>query len=311
MTKPIGTNWELNHVGMVVTNRNATLRHFQGIGVGVSVGPQPLLPHEDGHGSLMFWRTLEGDPVTNTYATGGAHTFNDGESQIGDCQLECYPMRPGPGMFISEYLAQQGPGINHICFNTPDLEAETNLLIGNDCPLTFDAQVNGRTVENYLDTRRHGDVMLSLRPPPTDWERAWKANNEAHPLVRPWRFLGLGIGVAELEASVSYYEGLGFQASTELRQDQALKTRSQAVTVGPLQFEFSTALSQASVYSDSLSLRGDGVNDLGFEVEDLDAEIAHLTARGVTVLGRSEDRHTVYLDTRAEGNVMLRLVQAA
>ena len=87
----LGDNWELNHVGLMITNRNATLRHFQSIGVGVSVGPQPLLPHEPGEGSLMYYRTLEGDPVTNTYRTGGAHTFNDGESQIGDCQLECYP----------------------------------------------------------------------------------------------------------------------------------------------------------------------------------------------------------------------------
>ena len=48
---PLGANWALNHVGMVVTDRNATLRHFQSLGVGVSVGPQPLLPHEPGHGS--------------------------------------------------------------------------------------------------------------------------------------------------------------------------------------------------------------------------------------------------------------------
>ena len=88
----------------------------------MSVGPQPLLPHEDGEGSLTYYRQLDGDPVTHTYPTGGAHNFTDGESQIGDCQLECYPMRPGPGMFISEYLARQGPGINHICFNAPGVE---------------------------------------------------------------------------------------------------------------------------------------------------------------------------------------------
>ena len=102
----MGEDWELNHVGLMVTNRNKVLRYFQSIGVGVSVGPQPLLPHEPGEGSLMFYRTLEGDPVTNTYQTGGAHTFNDGESQIGDCQLECIGMNPGRGMFINEYLEQ-------------------------------------------------------------------------------------------------------------------------------------------------------------------------------------------------------------
>ena len=34
-----GDNWELNHVGLMISDRNATLRHFQSIGVGVSVGP--------------------------------------------------------------------------------------------------------------------------------------------------------------------------------------------------------------------------------------------------------------------------------
>lgn len=46
----MGEDWELNHVGMTIGNRNATLRHFQSMGVGVSVGPQPLLPFESGEG---------------------------------------------------------------------------------------------------------------------------------------------------------------------------------------------------------------------------------------------------------------------
>tara|TARA_B100000676_G_scaffold257231_1_gene264913 strand:- start:424 stop:1380 length:957 start_codon:yes stop_codon:yes gene_type:complete len=306
---PLGADWELNHVGLMVTNRDAVLSHFQKLGVGVSVGPQPLLPHEDGEGSLMFYRTLEGDPVTNTYPNGGAHNFRDGECQIGNCQLEVYPMRPGPGIFISEYLDAKGPGINHICFNTADLEAETEMLLAKDCPLTFDARVNGRTVENYLDTRNHGDVMISLRPPATPWEKAWKANNEAHPLVRDWSFLGLGIAVADVDASVAYYEGLGFQANGDAAEDTALGSRRRAVRVGPLSFEFAEALADGSICADSLALRGDGVSDLGFAVADLAAEETRLEARGARVLRRSEDGRTLYMDTREEGNIMLRLVQ--
>ena len=55
----MGEDWEVNHVGMTIGNRNATLRHFQSIGVGVSVGPQPLLPYEPGEGSLMFYQPLK------------------------------------------------------------------------------------------------------------------------------------------------------------------------------------------------------------------------------------------------------------
>ena len=46
----LGQNWVLNHVGMTVADRNAVLRHFQSLGVGVSVGPQPLLPTSQAKG---------------------------------------------------------------------------------------------------------------------------------------------------------------------------------------------------------------------------------------------------------------------
>jgi len=303
----MGEDWELNHVGMVVKHRNATLRHFQSIGVGVSVGPQPLLPHEPGEGSLMFYQSLDGDPITNTYKTGGAHTFSDGEIQIGDCQLECYPMKPGPGMFISEYLASKGPGINHICFNAPSVEEDTQFFLSKGAALMFNALVNGKTVENYLDTRLHGDVMISLRPAPTDWERAWKANNETHPLVPAWHFLGIGVGVQDLDATLSYYSELGFNVRGDRVADTNLGTRSQGVRVGPITFEFVEATTEESVYSDSLAQRGDGVSDVSFAVQDLDAELHRLTSKGAQLLRRSEDGQTAYVDTRAEGNTMLRL----
>ena len=305
----MGEDWELNHVGLMVTNRNKVLRYFQSIGVGVSVGPQPLLPHEPGVGSLMFYRTLEGDPITNTYQTGGAHTFNDGESQIGDCQLECIGMKPGPGMFINEYLEQKGPGINHICFNSFSVEEDTQILLGRGFDLTFNAMVNGRTVENYFDTRLHGDLMLSLRPPPTDWERSWKANNEAHPLVSDWSFKGVGIGVQDLDSTIDYYASIGFREASDEVVDAALGVRSRSVKVGPLDFNFSESVSEASICSDSLAKRGDGVNDLSFFVASLAEERAKLELKGVELVKESQDGRSAFFDTRSEGNIMIRLDQ--
>ncbi|XOV90663.1 MAG: hypothetical protein ACFHX7_12455 [Pseudomonadota bacterium] len=305
MNKTLGSDWVVNHVGMTIANRNATLRHYQALGVGVSVGPQPLLPHEEGEGSLMFWRTLEGDPVTNTYRTGGAHNFVDGECQIGNCQLECYPMKPGPGMFLNEYLAKKGPGINHICFNTPDVEEDTRFLVGKGCEVMFNATVNGRTVENYLDSRQHGDVMISLRPPATDWENAWKANNEAHPLVNDWRFVGVGIGVSDLSAAVDYYGHLGFDTEGGTVADEQLGMGRQRVRVGPLLFELCEPLAETSLCADSIQQRGDGVFDLVFAVPDLDTERRRLAGRNLPVYREGED--SLVFDTRAEGNILLRL----
>ena len=94
-------NWEFNHLGMMVTDRDEILSYYQSIGLGVSVGPQPLLPYIEGEGEITFFKELDGEPISHRFVTGGAHNFKDGQSQIGNCQLEVYAMRPGPGMFIS------------------------------------------------------------------------------------------------------------------------------------------------------------------------------------------------------------------
>ena len=40
-------DWKLNHLGMMVIDKNAALDQFQSFGIGVSVGPQPLQPYEE------------------------------------------------------------------------------------------------------------------------------------------------------------------------------------------------------------------------------------------------------------------------
>ena len=43
-------------------------------------------------------------------------------------------------------------------------------FLDRGCDLVFNVTTNGKTIENYIDTRRHGDLMISLRPPADDWE---------------------------------------------------------------------------------------------------------------------------------------------
>ena len=301
-------DWILNHLGMMVTNRNAVLNHFQSIGMGVSVGPQPLLPYEQGEGELMYFQTLDGDPVTHKYTTGGAHNFRDGNSQIGDCQLEIYPMKPGPGMFISEYLEKKGPGINHIAFNTPDIERDTQLLIEKGCDLVFNASVNGKTIENYLDTRKFGDVMISLRPKASNWENTWKENNLNHPLVSNWKLLGLGIVVENVEKASDYYLELGFPLNPILKKYEFPNILSSQVEVGPIVFEFLEPTNKSSIYQNCYDNRGEGLADLIYLVDDLEVEIEKLTKKGVDLIDSNKDY--AILETRKEGNILTRLIQS-
>ena len=299
-------DWTLNHLGMMVVDRNATLNQFQTIGMGVSVGPQPLQPYEEGVGELMYFQTLEGDPVTHQYKTGGLHNFRDGNSQIGDCQLEVYPMKPGPGMFISEYLEKKGPGINHIAFNTSDIQRDTKRFLENGCDLVFNVTVNGRTIENYLDTRKHGDLMISLRPPADEWETTWRENNRSHPLVKNWKFFGAGIVVNDCELATEYFLNLGFPLIKEVHESRDLGVKFCHLKVCSMVFELIQPITDNSVYKEFFNMRGEGIVDMSFMVEELESEIESLVGKGAELLIATNE--FAVIDTRREGNTLIRLL---
>jgi 4-hydroxyphenylpyruvate dioxygenase-like putative hemolysin len=301
-------DWKFNHLGMMVTDRDEILSHYQSIGLGVSVGPQPLLPYIEGEGEITFFRELEGDPVSHKYKTGGAHNFKDGQSQIGNCQLEIYPMKPGPGMFISRYLEKKGDGINHIAFNTKDIERDTQYFIDRGCELVFNVTTNGKTIENYIDTRLHGDLMISLRPSADDWEKSWRKNNESHPMVNDWSFLGLGICVDDLESASAYYSHLGYSQLNEIQDRQEWGVSFQEYSVSKILFELMQA-EKGSIYSNSLKQRGEGVAELIFEVSDLKKEIDRLVGKGAEILQISDDNKTASMGSGMKGNILTRLVQ--
>ena len=301
-------DWEFNHLGMMVKDKDEILSHYQTIGLGISVGPQPLMPYIEGEGEITFYKELEGEPISHKYKTGGAHNFRDGQSQIGDCQLEIYPMQPGPGMFISRYLEKKGDGINHIAFNTNDIEKDTQYFLDLGCELVFNVTTNGKTVENYIDTRLHGDLMISLRPPADDWEKLWRKNNESHPLVNKWEFLGTGICVNNLDAASDYYSRLGFKTLSKKNINKNLRTISQEFFLGKILFDLIEA-DQESIYSDSQKQRGEGVSEIIFLVSDLSKEIDELESKGTKILYTSSDKKMAFVASHLKGNILTRLIQ--
>ena len=301
-------NWDFNHLGMMVTDRDEVLAYYQSIGLGVSVGPQPLLPYIEGEGEITFFRELDGDPISHKYQTGGVHNFKDGQSQIGNCQLEIYPMKPGPGMFISRYLEKKGDGINHIAFNTNDIERDTQYFIDRGCELVFKVTTNGKTIENYIDTRLHGDLMISLRPPPDGWEKSWRKNNESHPLVNQWNFLGIGICVDDLESASSYYSNLGYTKLNNAIKRKEWRAVCQEFFLGGVLFELIES-EEGSIYSDSIKRRGDGVAEIIFQVSDINKEMDRLAIRGTKILQVSNDEKMVSIQSGLKGNILTRLIE--
>ena len=302
------SDWEFNHLGMMVTDRDEILQYYQSVGIGVSVGPQPLLPYIEGDGEITFYKELHGEPVSHKFKTGGSHNFNDGQSQIGNCQLEVYPMKPGPGMFISRYLEKKGNGINHIAFNTNNIEKDTQHFLDLGCDLVFNVTTNGKTIENYIDTRLHGDLMISLRPPADNWEKSWRKNNESHPLVNKWRFLGLGICVDDINAASKYFLNMGYSQLSNLKRLEEWSVTSQEFSIGKITLDIIEA-DEGTIYSDSITQREEGVAELIFEVDNLHQELELLRNKEIETLVVSKDKKMASIDSRGKGNLLVRLVE--
>lgn len=302
------SDWEFNHLGMMVTDRDEILQYYQSVGIGVSVGPQPLLPYIEGDGEITFYKELHGEPVSHKFKTGGSHNFNDGQSQIGNCQLEVYPMKPGPGMFISRYLEKKGNGINHIAFNTNNIEKDTQHFLDLGCDLVFNVTTNGKTIENYIDTRLHGDLMISLRPPADNWEKSWRKNNESHPLVNKWRFLGLGICVDDINAASKYFLNIGYSQLSNLKRLEEWSVTSQEFSIGKITLDIIEA-DEGTIYSNSITQREEGVAELIFEVDNLHQELELLRNKEIETLVVSKDKKMASIDSRGKGNLLVRLVE--
>ena len=302
------SDWEFNHLGMMVTDRDEVLQYYQSVGIGVSVGPQPLLPYIEGDGEITFYKELHGEPVSHKFKTGGSHNFNDGQSQIGNCQLEVYPMKPGPGMFISRYLEKKGNGINHIAFNTNNIEKDTQHFLDLGCDLVFNVTTNGKTIENYIDTRLHGDLMISLRPPADNWEKSWRKNNESHPLVNKWRFIGLGICVDDINAASKYFLNMGYSQLSNLKRLEEWSVTSQEFSIGKITLDIIEA-EEGTIYSNSITQREEGVAELIFEVDNLHQELELLRNKEIETLVVSKDKKMASVDSRGKGNLLVRLVE--
>ncbi len=240
--------------------------------------------------------------------------------------MECILGRPeGDGM-NDDFFRDCGEGISHICFNVPDPEKVTADLLAKGAEIVMSLEQDGKIVENYLGTAKHGRIWLSLRPLPEKWHRDWQAHHRAHPLVSGWKFRGMAVSVKDLDQAVAYYQHLGIaEFKSEFVLDSSspgfkvhgltgsvARARVRNAMVGPVVYEFVQTLEKETTYGAFLSQRCDGACSLDFTVNDLTNETARLVYRGIQVVlsGRLNNGDAfACFDTRKVGNLMVKLVQ--
>ncbi|KKM60882.1 hypothetical protein LCGC14_1537320 [marine sediment metagenome] len=329
-------DWELHHICLVVRDWNDTLDYYQSARMGVNVGPQVMYLDYRNGGPAEFYSN-DKLPRTNGGSGPGKplkveskrerrkeeekrkrYKFMDKDCQVGDLLLE-----------IGQNRSIPLEGITHLCFNVPDINAETDKLLEKGCKLMSCITQSDIILENHIDTRKYGNVDISFRPPVLQHEQAWIDHVRSHPNLKDWKFHGIGIGIRDLDKAVEYWEMLDiidFQSETEIdsnslapinvsseSMESNFKARVRVGQVGSVAFEFIQPLEGASIYHESLDSRGEGVADIAFKVADLEKEAATMIYRGMPVVFNGKPKNGpafACFDARENnGNILVKLIQ--
>ncbi len=138
-----------------------------------------------------------------------------------------------------------------------------------------------------------------------------------------WKFDHIGVVVRDLDQAIKYYRSLGFAAFSAnpsavvtdrkvYGKPANIKLKGAETQLGAIQFEMLQPVEGESVQKEFLAKRGEGINHIGFVVEDLDQEVAKLEARGFPVVssGKIPPRGAfAYVDTSKIGGVFIELIK--
>lgn len=314
-------DWGFSHPGVFVRDFYKTLDFYQSLGIAVHMRRKATVSKEE----TTQVMTVFGKPVPPAKPQDPSRPRDSGLEliYIGDLELEVLraPAKRPEGQALA-----YGEGINHVCFNVPDIDGETDKLVEKGQEIIFDLTRDGIRFEDYLDTRKFGNVILSLRPPQSEGAIKWKASLG----IVDWKFRGHGVVVKDLDKTADYYKFLGFaevlpeqmldtSAMTDVTvydkaPDSPIRAKTCVAQIGPIVYEFIEPVEGEAIYKESLDRRSEGIIDLIFTVNDLDKEMAKLGDRGVPVIfaGKSDTGGAfAYFDTRPDGgDIMLKLIQA-
>ena len=309
------SNWEFNHSGVFAKDFDRTLQYYKSLGLAPELGPtlNPFSPEDDAV-------TIEFGQVVHLSAPDGSYFL--ALLYIGDLELEVLhaPAEPPKG----EALAY-GEGVNHFCFSVPDINEETDKLVEKGLRIIQDFRLNGVRLEDYLDTREYGNILLSLRTPMTEEMKLRKAGNG----IVDWKFRGHSAVVRDVDKTAEYYQYLDIAAVqpqamfdsnliTDVKvygktPETTIRAKTRTAQIGPLICEFIQPIEGEEIYKESLDRRGEGIIDLTFTVDDLERETAKLVEKGVPVIfsGKPQNGSAfACFDTREDGgDVMIKLMQ--
>jgi 4-hydroxyphenylpyruvate dioxygenase-like putative hemolysin len=129
-----------------------------------------------------------------------------------------------------------------------------------------------------------------------------------------WKFNHIGVVVRDVDKAVESYQSLGIVDKATDRvtmEGKRAKLIGRFIHIGSLLIELWQPVRGETVQQEFLNSRGEGVNHIAFNVDDLDREKEKMAEKGIPVVFsvRDEEGYMAYFDTRKVGNILIELIQ--
>lgn len=129
-----------------------------------------------------------------------------------------------------------------------------------------------------------------------------------------WKFNHIGAVVRDVDKAVDYYQSLGIvnEATDRVTMEgKKAKLIGRFIHIGSLLLELWQPVRGETVQQEFLDGRGEGVNHIAFNVDDLDRERDKLVEKGIPVVFSVKDEkgYMAYFDARKFGNILIELIQ--
>ncbi len=136
----------------------------------------------------------------------------------------------------------------------------------------------------------------------------------------------MGVIVRDMDKAIEHYSSLGIGPFESLKKllpiekkglgkpidPDNFRLKVRVTQMGPVQLELIQPVAGESLWKEFLETKGEGINHLGFFVDDLDKEVAKLVEKGFKVIHGEKflgGGGYAYLDTGKVGGVLLELIQ--
>jgi len=142
-----------------------------------------------------------------------------------------------------------------------------------------------------------------------------------------WKLHHLGVVIRDMDKAIEYYQSLGiatfkpeilFKSSNFAdftvngkTPDTIVKLRIRFVQIGSSQLELIQPVEGESPQKEFLASKGEGINHIGFTVDDLNKETDKLVKKGIKIIfsGKRQTGGFAYFDTPKVGNVIIELMK--